>query len=124
KEDQSTDTIENAMNTLKLMHDKGLRNVTVVTSVSHMRRALNDFLEANHLLKQTLGKSVNKITHLAYPDRDPRKPLTVEEKKHVWWDLLRMHGAWKYPDQFCSEAENIGNGKIQVFYHPDSRQSR
>lgn len=104
-EDKSTDTIENAMNTIKMMNKEGIRDVTVVTSVSHMRRALNDFYEANDILQSEFQD--REFTHVASEDiQDPKEPLTVEQKIHMWRDLLRMNKAYKYASQFRESMSN------------------
>lgn len=46
KESHSRDTVENVINTIGVLSDEGIESATLITSASHMRRALVLFWEA------------------------------------------------------------------------------
>lgn len=60
KESDSLDTVENALNSRRVMAAIGIKSATLITSASHMRRALALFLEADEELRTT--------SHIVHPD--------------------------------------------------------
>jgi uncharacterized SAM-binding protein YcdF (DUF218 family) len=89
-EDQARDTVGNAIYSCRLLQKLGIKKVTLVTSESHMRRALADFEEAS--LEQGL---MLEFSHLVSPD----EPILDEERERVaiYRDVMRTSGLWAFP---------------------------
>ncbi|MDB6040863.1 MAG: hypothetical protein JWM99_4704 [Verrucomicrobiales bacterium] len=89
-EDQSRDTVGNAIYSCALLQKLGITQVTLVTSASHLKRALAIFLEAS------LQRGLNlRISHLVSKDDS-----TVDESRErvaIYRDVLRASGIWAFP---------------------------
>ncbi len=95
-DDKAKDTVGNAIYSTRILNDLGIRHVTLVTSASHMRRALVVFEEVAQQNQQ------QKITfdNLVAMDFDSMKEaMTVSsnEKLVIYRDMLRASGLWAYP---------------------------
>ncbi|EZP77241.1 hypothetical protein H839_06349 [Parageobacillus genomosp. 1] len=70
-EDKSTDTVENALFTTAILEKEEIKDVTLVTSASHMRRALTVFKEASDFYDKMNGKNSHRnftnVVYLDYP---------------------------------------------------------
>lgn len=101
-EDKSTDTVENGLFSTAKLEDAGLKDVTLVTSASHMRRALTVFNEASDLRDKLNGKETERdltnMVYLDYPTIEEAHKVTKDEKMVVYRDLLRTSGIWQYPE--------------------------
>lgn len=101
-EDKSTDTVENGLFSTAKLEDAGLKDVTLVTSASHMRRALTVFNEASDLQDKLNGKDTERnltnMVYLDYPTLEEAQKVTKDEKMVVYRDLLRTSGIWQYPE--------------------------
>ena len=89
-EDRATDTVGNALRSLSILQKLGVTHVTLVTSGSHMRRALAIFEEA------ALVRGIRlQFAHLASKDQ----PETDEGRERVamYRDVMRTSGIWAYP---------------------------
>lgn len=89
-EDRATDTVGNAARSCGILQKLGVTHATLVTSGSHIRRALAIFEEA------TLARGLNlRFSHLASID----EPETDEARERVaiYRDVLRTSGIWAYP---------------------------
>ncbi|WHY75427.1 ElyC/SanA/YdcF family protein [Neobacillus sp. WH10] len=100
-EDKSTDTVENALFTTAILEKEGLKDITLVTSASHMRRALTIFKEASSFYdKMNAGNSKRAFTnvvYLDYPSLEEANKVTKDEILVIYRDLLRASGIWQYP---------------------------
>lgn len=91
-EDESKDTVENALFTAALVKKLGAEEVTVVTSASHLRRGVADLQEA--CLQQ--GMEV-RFHHLAAKVKGDTDLDPIQERLGVYRDGLRLSGYWAYP---------------------------
>ncbi len=93
-DESATNTIENAFALFDLMAGREIREITVVTSGFHARRAAHVFSSARRLLRDRL--------HRAHPV--PRwsassavTPPTRAEEIATRRDILRVNGYWAFP---------------------------
>jgi tetratricopeptide (TPR) repeat protein len=100
-EDKSTDTVENALFTTAILEKEGIKDVTLVTSASHMRRALTVFKEASDFYDKMNGKNSNRnftnVVYLDYPSIEEAHKVTKDEMLVIYRDLFRVSGIWQYP---------------------------
>lgn len=98
-EEQSWDTIENVLFTLRLARFHRLTALTVISSADHSRRAAALFDAGNHIL--TVGDEWRVMT-FAYlsvghaADGTAASP-TLGEQIAVYRDVFRMNGLWAIP---------------------------
>lgn len=89
-EDRATDTVGNAVYSCAILQKLGIAHVTLVTSASHMRRAMADLEEA------AIDRGLRiTFSHGAAPDQS-----ALDEKRErvaVYRDVLRTSGLWAYP---------------------------
>ena len=97
----ATDTVENALFTMDEVQNEDLKDVTIISSATHMRRALAVFTEANNKLLEISDKDIEReFTNLVYMDFDSEeeaKEVTVEEDMLIHQDLMRTSGIWRFP---------------------------
>ncbi|HVY71273.1 MAG TPA: YdcF family protein, partial [Verrucomicrobiae bacterium] len=89
-EDQARDTVGNAFKSCDILRKLGIGSATLVTSASHIRRALADFEEA----ARQRGLAI-QFFHLAAKDEP-----TVDEARErvsIYRDAMRASGIWAYP---------------------------
>ncbi|NUK30089.1 YdcF family protein [Parageobacillus sp. VR-IP] len=100
-EDKSTDTVENALFTTAILEKEGIKDVTLVTSASHMRRALTVFKEASDFYDKMNGKNSNRnftnVVYLDYPSIEEAHKVSKDEEFVIYRDLFRVSGIWQYP---------------------------
>jgi tetratricopeptide (TPR) repeat protein len=100
-ENKSTDTVENALFTTAILEKEGIKDVTLVTSASHMRRALTVFKEASDFYDKMNGKNSNRnftnVVYLDYPSLEEAHKVTKDEALVIYRDLFRVSGIWQYP---------------------------
>jgi tetratricopeptide (TPR) repeat protein len=100
-ENKSTDTVENALFTIAILEKEGIKDVTLVTSASHMRRALTVFKEASDFYDKMNGKHTNRkftnVVYLDYPTIEEAHKVTKDEMLVIYLDLFRVSGIWQYP---------------------------
>ncbi|WP_026580800.1 YdcF family protein [Bacillus sp. J33] len=101
-ENKSTDTVENALFTTEKLVKDGIRDVTLVTSASHMRRALTVFKEASDFYDKMTGESSERnftnVVYLDYPSIEEAHEVSKDEIFVICRDLFRTSGIWQYPD--------------------------
>lgn len=97
KEDMATDTIENALFSMEIVDREGLKDLTLITSATHMRRALTLFNEANGMIKTKKPKE-RDISHVVYYDYEDDDPsMSQAEELVIYRDLMRTSGIWQFP---------------------------
>jgi uncharacterized SAM-binding protein YcdF (DUF218 family) len=100
-EKMSTDTVENSLFTTAILEKENIKDVTLVTSASHMRRALTVFEEASDFYDKMTGKKSKRnftnIVYLDYPSLEEAHKVTKDELLVIYRDLIRTSGIWQYP---------------------------
>ncbi|NUU60413.1 YdcF family protein [Paenibacillus agri] len=100
-ENKSTDTVENGLFSTAILEREGLKDVTIVTSASHIRRALAVFKEADSFYSKMNGKAASRnftnAVYLDYKSLEEAQKVTNDEKLVIYRDLLRTSGIWQYP---------------------------
>lgn len=91
-EDKARDTVENALYCSKILKKLEISEVTLVTSVSHMRRGLADFEEA--CLQRGLSVRFSNLASRTKGDAELDKE---QERLGVYRDVLRTSGLWTFP---------------------------
>jgi hypothetical protein len=91
-EDRSTDTVGNALWSSAILLHLGTTHVTLVTSSSHVRRALVDLQEACCQLRLNLEYDTLAAPGGGDAPLDPQK-----ERLGVYRDLMRVSGFWDLP---------------------------
>lgn len=95
-EDQAKDTVGNALYSVKILKELGAKNVTLVTSATHMRRGLAVLKE----MVVTEGLELDNISNLVYFDYnnlDEAYQIPQKEKLVIYRDVMRASGIWAYP---------------------------
>lgn len=95
-EDRAKDTVANAFYSIDILKTlPNIKYVTVLSSASHMRRALNVF--------SAMGKFKNftpewdNFVYLDYKSLDEAHQVTDAERIVIYRDFLRASGIWAYP---------------------------
>ena len=89
-EDRATDTLGNAIRSCAILRKLGATHVTLVTSQSHIRRALADFEEAARARDLKIS-----FSHLA--SKDQPELDEARERVAIYRDMLRTSGLWTFP---------------------------
>lgn len=95
-EDLAKDTVGNALYSVKIMKELGAKNLTIISSATHMRRAIAVFKE----MSVTEGLELDNITNLVYFDYnnlDEAYQIPEKEKLVIYRDMMRASGIWAYP---------------------------
>lgn len=94
-EDQSKDTVGNAINSAQILKDNNIENATIVSSASHIRRALALFNQA--CIQSGAVINFNNLVYLDYPSIEEASEINSKELSIIYRDLLRTSGIWAYP---------------------------
>ncbi|PTL39129.1 ElyC/SanA/YdcF family protein [Alkalicoccus saliphilus] len=101
KEDMATDTVENGLFSMQIAEEEQIEDITMITSASHMRRALVIFEEVDDYITQKNGSDVERdFSHVVYLDYDSVEEAETFEREEeivVYRDLMRATGIWAYP---------------------------
>ena len=94
-EEQSAETVENAIHVMPVLKKRGIHSVTLVTHASHIRRALAIFMLAARKegLNVTYGHDV--VMDSAFSDKSSVIPPA--ERIVINRDTMRLAGLWVYP---------------------------
>lgn len=95
-EDRAKDTVGNAFYSVKLLQQIGSKNVTLITSGTHMRRGLITLSEAANAADWKL-ESLNNLIYLDKPTVEDAEKLQDNERIFVYRDMMRSSGLWAYP---------------------------
>ncbi|MDK6822136.1 ElyC/SanA/YdcF family protein [Lacticaseibacillus paracasei] len=100
-EDLSTNTVENALFSVRELVDRGATSATLITSATHMRRAFLLYQMAGDIVLASNTSKNDKapvLTQVAYVD--DKKILNnygTPEKNAIMDDVLRLNGVWQLP---------------------------
>lgn len=101
KEALATDTVENALFSMDIVREEGLQDITLITSASHMRRALVTFNEASQLMDTLENKTSNReftnVVYMDYDSEEEAQKVTEEEEMVIYRDFIRTSGIWQFP---------------------------
>ncbi|MBT2216738.1 YdcF family protein [Virgibacillus dakarensis] len=101
KEDLATDTVENALFSMDIAEQENIEDITLITSASHMRRALVIFNEINQMHEkinnETPDRQISNIVYMDYDSDEEAKKVTKDEELVVYRDLMRASGIWAFP---------------------------
>ncbi|WP_410207569.1 ElyC/SanA/YdcF family protein [Fusobacterium sp.] len=95
-EDQAKDTVGNAIYSIKILDNIGAQDVTLITSASHMRRALAVF-EAASKENNSRNLEFTNLVYLDYPTLEDAYKIPEKENLVIYRDMMRAYGFWAYP---------------------------
>ena len=96
-EDRAKDTIGNAffsVDIIKAQKNKA-KYGTIISSASHMRRALNVFTEMS--VVKDIAIEWDNLVYLDYPSLVEAQKISDNEKTVIYRDFFRASGIWAYP---------------------------
>jgi uncharacterized SAM-binding protein YcdF (DUF218 family) len=94
-DDQAKDTVGNAIYSTEIMKKLGTKNVTLISSASHIRRGLSIFEEV--AAREGLEIKFNNLVYLDYDSVEEAMEVTPKEYMVVYRDTMRASGIWNYP---------------------------
>lgn len=101
KEDMATDTVENALFSMDIAKDEEVKDITVISSTAHMRRALVIFNEVSEMMEKKGDPATNRhITNTVYMDFENEEEVenvSEDEELVIYRDLIRATGIWQFP---------------------------
>lgn len=97
----ATDTVENALFSMKHVEELGYKGpITVMSSASHIRRALTLFDVSDEIVGNSIfSDHANHIfDSIGEPDNEELIEKSTDKERLVMYrDLLRLNGIWQYP---------------------------
>jgi uncharacterized SAM-binding protein YcdF (DUF218 family) len=94
-EDKSKDTVDNALNSVEILKTNNAKNIILITSASHIRRAKTIFEEA--ISNAGMETTVENFVYLDYKSIEEAMAVTSKERLVIFRDLGRTSGIWAYP---------------------------
>lgn len=94
-EDKSKDTVDNALNSVEILKTNNAKNIILITSASHIRRAKTIFEEA--ISNAGMETTVENFVYLDYKSIEEAMAVTAKERLVIFRDLGRASGIWAYP---------------------------
>ena len=94
-EDKSKDTVDNALNSVEILKTNNAKNIILITSASHIRRAKTIFEEA--ISNAGMETTVENFVYLDYKSIEEAMAVTSKERLVIFRDLGRASGIWAYP---------------------------
>ncbi|MGI9281909.1 MAG: ElyC/SanA/YdcF family protein [Endozoicomonas sp.] len=94
-DDKAKDTVGNALYSTEIMKDIGTEHVTLISSASHMRRALSIFAEVAD--REHVDISFDNLVAMDFDSMDEAMTLSANESLVIYRDMLRGSGIWAYP---------------------------
>ncbi|HJO95258.1 MAG TPA: ElyC/SanA/YdcF family protein [Victivallales bacterium] len=93
-DDLSEDTVGNGICTVNILKILEIKNATLITSASHIRRALAIFAE--ECTEENIYIKFDNLVYLDIPI-GVLQDISHNEKIVIFRDLLRICGIWEYP---------------------------
>ena len=94
-EDKSKDIVDNALNSVEILKTNNAKNIILITSASHIRRAKTIFEEA--ISNAGMETTVENFVYLDYKSIEEAMAVTAKERLVIFRDLGRASGLWAYP---------------------------
>ncbi len=94
-DDKAKDTVGNAIYSTQIMARLGTENVTLISSASHIRRALLVFEEAAR--QSNLNMAFDNLVAMDFDSMEEAMNVSANEKLVIYRDMLRASGLWAYP---------------------------
>ena len=94
-EDKSKDTVDNALNSVEILKVNNAKNIILITSASHIRRAKTIFEEA--ISNAGMETTVENFVYLDYKSIEEAMAVTAKERLVIFRDLGRDSGICAYP---------------------------
>ncbi|WP_330925124.1 YdcF family protein [Candidatus Sororendozoicomonas aggregata] len=94
-DDKAKDTVGNAIYSTRILNDLGIEHVTLVTSASHMRRALVVFEEVARQNQKEI--TFDNLVAMDFDSMEEAMTVSPNEKLVIYRDMLRASGLWAYP---------------------------
>ncbi len=94
-DDKAKDTVGNAIYSTEIIADLGTQQVTLISSASHMRRALLVFEEAAQ--QNNLDITFDNLVAMDFDSMEQAMQVSANEKLVIYRDMLRASGLWAYP---------------------------
>jgi uncharacterized SAM-binding protein YcdF (DUF218 family) len=88
QETESTDTIENALFSMTVAEEEHIKDLTLITSASHMRRAYIVFNIVNYKYGDIIH-SLSNVVYMDYDNQEAARQITTKEKALIYRDYLR-----------------------------------
>ena len=92
---KSKDTVDNALNSVEILKVNNAKNIILITSASHIRRAKTIFEEA--ISNAGMETTVENFVYLDYKSIEEAMAVTAKERLVIFRDLGRASGIWAYP---------------------------
>lgn len=97
QENMARDTVENCLYSLSLIEQENdVRYVTVISSATHIQRAVSLFELVDDIFAKRTGREPIKFTNVSWLDVD-KKELEKPDMFGTTRDLLRTDGYWMFP---------------------------
>lgn len=94
-DDRAKDTVGNAIYSTEIMKDLGTEHVTLISSASHMRRALSVFAEVADRSNEEI--SFDNLVAMDFDSMEEAGTVSANEFLVIYRDMLRGSGIWAYP---------------------------
>lgn len=101
KEAMATDTVENAIFSMEIVKNEQIKDVTLITSATHMRRALVVFQEINAMMANkndpNTDRILTQIVEQDFKSEEEMMKVSQNEELVIFRDLARATGIWQFP---------------------------
>lgn len=94
-DDKAKDTVGNALYSTEILARLGTRNVTLISSASHIRRATAVFAEVSE--KKGLTIHLDNLVAMDFDSMAKAMQVSDNERLVIYRDTLRASGIWAYP---------------------------
>ncbi|WP_062263326.1 YdcF family protein [Endozoicomonas arenosclerae] len=94
-DDKAKDTVGNAIYSTEIMKELGTEHVTLISSASHMRRALSIFAEVAD--RENAEISFDNLVAMDFDTMEEAMTVSANESLVIYRDMLRGSGIWAYP---------------------------